>query len=50
MASLTYFLNMLRNVFSFEESSGAFSAPGALGGIVSVDIVDGAVEGAGEGR
>ena len=50
MASLTYFLNMLRNVFSFEESSGAFSAPGALGGTVSVDIVDGAVEGAGEGR
>ena len=50
MVSPTHFLNMLRNVFSFEESSGAFSATGALGGAVSVDMVDGAVEGAGDGR
>jgi hypothetical protein len=48
----TYFLNILRKVFSFEVSSGARSAPGAATAAdveVSVDIVEGAVDGAGEG-
>lgn len=43
---------MLRKVFSLDESSGALSVTGAVGGAdveVSVDMVDGAVEGAGEG-
>lgn len=43
---------MPRKVFSFEESSGALSTAGAYGTAdveVSVDMADGAVEGAGEG-
>lgn len=49
----TYLRNIPRNVLSFDCSSGVFSDPGvAIGGaerVVSVDIADGAVEGAGEG-
>ncbi len=44
---------MLRRVFSFELSSGAFSAIAAVGGAVlevSVDAVEAATEGAGDGR
>ena len=45
---------MLKNVLSFEDSSGAFSPPALRGGVDSVGSEDKvevvAVEGAGEGR
>lgn len=47
-----HFLNMLRRIFNFELSSGAFSAIAAMGGAlleVSVDSVEAGVEGAGDG-
>ena len=44
---------MLRRIFSFELSSGAFSAIPAVGGVlfeVLIDAVEAAVEGAGDNR
>lgn len=48
-----YFRSMLRRAFSFELSSGAFSAIAAVGGAlleVSVDRVEAAVDDAGDDR
>jgi hypothetical protein len=49
-ASYTNFRNIPKNIFSLEPSSGGFSAAAAVGLAADIsEVVDGAVDGAGEG-